>query len=150
MKELKVSAINKGTVIDHIPAGRGLKVLEILNLSEDSTILVAINVRSGKLGRKDIIKVEGKILNEEEVNKIALIAPTATVNIIENWEVMEKRKVEIPDEIIGIIECANPNCITHYEEVKPRFKVISKKPLKLRCHYCERTMEEDIVLKHLL
>ena len=150
MKELKVSAINKGTVIDHIPAGRGLKVLEILNLSEDSTILVAINVRSGKLGRKDIIKVEGKILNEEEVNKIALIAPTATVNIVENWEVKEKRKVEIPEEIVGIIECANPNCITHYEEVKPRFKVISKKPLKLRCHYCERTMEEDIVLKHLL
>ncbi|HDD31507.1 MAG TPA: aspartate carbamoyltransferase regulatory subunit [Thermococcus litoralis] len=150
MKELKVSAINKGTVIDHIPAGRGLKVLEILNLSEDSTILVAINVRSRKLGRKDIIKVEGKILNEEEVNKIALIAPTATVNIIENWEVTEKRKVEIPDEIIGIIECANPNCITHYEKVKPKFKVVSKKPLKLKCHYCERTMEEDIVLKHLL
>ncbi|USS40745.1 aspartate carbamoyltransferase regulatory subunit [Thermococcus aggregans] len=150
MKELKVSAINKGTVIDHIPAGRGLKVLEILNLPEDSTILVAINVRSGKLGRKDIIKVEGKLLDEEEVNKIALIAPTATVNIIENWEVKEKRKVEIPEEIVGIIECANPNCITHYEEVKPRFKVISKKPLKLRCHYCERTMEEDIVLKHLL
>ncbi|WP_087036461.1 aspartate carbamoyltransferase regulatory subunit [Thermococcus litoralis] len=150
MKELKVSAINKGTVIDHIPAGRGLKVLEILNLSGDNTILIAMNVRSGKLGRKDIIKVEGKILNEEEVNKIALIAPSATVNIIENWEVVEKRKVEIPDEIIGIIECANPNCITHYEEVTPKFKVLSKKPLKLKCHYCERTMEEDIVLKHLL
>ncbi|HIH71772.1 MAG: aspartate carbamoyltransferase regulatory subunit [Thermococcaceae archaeon] len=150
MKELKVSAINKGTVIDHIPAGRGLKVLEILNLPEDSTILVAINVRSEKLGKKDIIKVEGKILSEEEVNKIALIAPSATVNIIDNWEVVEKRNVEVPDEIVGIINCANPNCITHYEEVKPKFKVISKRPLKLKCYYCERTMEEDTVLKNLL
>jgi len=150
MKELKVSAINKGTVIDHIPSGKGLKVLEILNLPKDSTILVAINVKSRKLGKKDIIKVEGKILSEDEVNKIALIAPTATVNIIDRWEVVDKKKVEVPDEIVGIIKCANPNCITNYEEVKPKFKVISKKPLKLKCHYCERTMEEDMVVKNLL
>ncbi|RLF81455.1 aspartate carbamoyltransferase regulatory subunit, partial [Thermococci archaeon] len=117
MKELKVSAINKGTVIDHIPSGKGLKVLEILNLPKDSTILVAINVKSRKLGKKDIIKVEGKILSEDEVNKIALIAPTATVNIIDKWEVVDKKKVEAPDEIVGIIKCANPNCITNYEEV---------------------------------
>ncbi|HDH44866.1 MAG TPA: aspartate carbamoyltransferase regulatory subunit [Thermococcus sp.] len=150
MKELKVSAINKGTVIDHIPSGKGLKVLEILNLPKDSTILVAINVKSRKLGKKDIIKVEGKILSEDEVNKIALIAPTATVNIIDKWEVVDKKKVEVPDEIVGIIKCANPNCITNYEEVKPKFKVISKKPLKLKCHYCERTMEEGMVVKNLL
>lgn len=150
MKELKVSAINKGTVIDHIPSGKGLKVLEILNLPKDNTILVAINVKSRKLGKKDIIKVEGKILSEDEVNKIALIAPTATVNIIDKWEVVDKKKVEVPDEIVGIIKCANPNCITNYEEVKPKFKVISKKPLKLKCHYCERTMEEGMVVKNLL
>ena len=150
MKELKVSAINKGTVIDHIPSGKGLKVLEILNLPKDSTIHVAINVKSRKLGKKDIIKVEGKILSEDEVNKIALIAPTATVNIIDKWEVVDKKKVEVPDEIVGIIKCANPNCITNYEEVKPKFKVISKKPLKLKCHYCERTMEEGMVVKNLL
>lgn len=150
MKELKVSAIHKGTVIDHIPSGKGLKVLEILNLPEDSTILIAVNVRSEKLGKKDIIKVEGKILSKDEVNKIALIAPTATVNIIDKWEVVEKKNVEVPDEIIGIIKCANPNCITHYEKVRPKFKVISKKPLKLKCHYCERTMEEEIIAKNLL
>ncbi|MFA4640285.1 aspartate carbamoyltransferase regulatory subunit [Pyrococcus kukulkanii] len=152
MPELKVSAIREGTVIDHIPAGKGLKVIEILKLgklSNGGAVLLAINVPSKKLGRKDIVKVEGKFLSEEEVNKIALVAPTATVNIIRDYEVVEKFKVEIPDVIEGILRCANPNCITHYEYVTTKFYVISREPLKVRCHYCERTMEEEEILANL-
>ncbi|AAL80722.1 aspartate carbamoyltransferase regulatory subunit [Pyrococcus furiosus DSM 3638] len=152
MAELKVSAIKEGTVIDHIPAGKGLKVIQILGLGElknGGAVLLAMNVPSKKLGRKDIVKVEGKFLSEEEVNKIALVAPTATVNIIREYKVVEKFKVEIPDVIEGILKCGNPNCITHYEYVTPKFYVISKEPLKVRCHYCERTMEEEEILANL-
>ncbi|WP_457754256.1 aspartate carbamoyltransferase regulatory subunit [Thermococcus sp.] len=151
MSELKVSAIKEGTVIDHIPAGKGLKVIEILNLDtlNGGTVLLAMNVHSKKLGRKDIVKVEGKYLSEEEVNKIALIAPTATVNIIRDYKVAEKFNVEVPEKISGILRCANPNCISNHEYVVPKFYVISKEPLKVRCHYCERTMEEGEILANL-
>ncbi|WP_324736484.1 aspartate carbamoyltransferase regulatory subunit [Thermococcus sp. SY098] len=151
MSELKVSAIKEGTVIDHIPAGKGLKVIEILNLDalNGGTVLLAMNVHSKKLGRKDIVKVEGKYLSEEEVNKIALIAPTATVNIIRDYKVAEKFNVEVPEKISGILRCANPNCISNHEYVVPKFYVISKEPLKVRCHYCERTMEEEEILTNL-
>ncbi|WP_048150584.1 aspartate carbamoyltransferase regulatory subunit [Palaeococcus ferrophilus] len=147
MAELKVTAIREGTVIDHIPAGKGLKVIEILHLNRvnGGVLLLAANVSSGKLGRKDIVKVEDKFLSEEEVNKIALIAPNATVNIVRDYRVAEKFKVEIPDEIVGILTCPNPNCVSNHEYVRSRFHVESKEPLKLRCHYCERTVEgEDI------
>lgn len=147
MAELKVSAIREGTVIDHIPAGKGLKVIEILHLNRTNggALLLAVNVSSEKLGRKDIVKVEGRYLSEEEVNKIALIAPNATVNIVRDYRVAEKFKVVIPEEIVGILTCPNPNCVSNHEYVKSRFHVEKREPLKLRCHYCERTIgEEDI------
>ncbi len=145
MAELKVTAIREGTVIDHIPAGKGLKVIEILRLNRPNggVLLLASNVHSGKLGRKDIVKIEGRFLSEEEVNKIALIAPTATVNIVRDYKVAEKFKVEIPDEISGILRCANPNCVSNHEYTVSKFHVVSREPLKVRCHYCERTMEEE-------
>ncbi|ASI99153.1 aspartate carbamoyltransferase regulatory subunit [Thermococcus celer] len=151
MAELKVTAIKDGTVIDHIPAGKGLKVIEILHLNRPNggALLLASNVRSGKLGRKDIVKVEGRFLSEEEVNKIALIAPTATVNIVRDYGVSEKFKVEVPDEITGILHCANPNCVSNHEHTVSRFHVVSREPLKVRCHYCERTMEGDEILRNL-
>ncbi|AEC52281.1 aspartate carbamoyltransferase regulatory subunit [Pyrococcus sp. NA2] len=152
MPELKVSAIKEGTVIDHIPAGKGLKVIEILKLeklSNGGAVLLAMNVPSKKLGRKDIVKVEGRFLSEEEVNKIALVAPTATVNIIKEYRVVEKFKVEVPEVIEGILRCGNPNCITNHEYVTTKFYVISRNPLKVRCHYCERTMEEEEILANL-
>ncbi len=146
MAELKVSAIREGTVIDHIPAGKGLKVIDILHLNgaNGGVLLLASNVTSKKLGRKDIVKVEGKFLSEEEVNKIALIAPNATVNIIRGYGIVEKFRVTLPNEIVGILHCPNPNCVSNHEYVKSRFHVVSREPLKLRCHYCERTigMEE--------
>ncbi|NJD98424.1 aspartate carbamoyltransferase regulatory subunit [Thermococcus sp. LS1] len=151
MAELKVTAIKEGTVIDHIPAGKGLKVIEILSLNRPNggVLLLASNVHSKKLGKKDIVKIEGKFLSEEEVNKISLIAPTATVNIVRDYKVAEKFNVEIPDEIVGILRCANPNCVSNHEHVVSRFYVVSKRPLKVRCHYCERTMEEDEILSNL-
>ena len=151
MAELKVSAIKEGTVIDHIPAGKGLKVIQILRLDRvnGGILLLAANVPSQKLGRKDIVKIEGKYLSEEEVNKIALIAPTATVNIIRDYAVTEKFNVEIPGEIVGILRCGNPNCVSNHEYTAPKFYVISKEPLKVRCHYCERTMEEEEILSNL-
>ncbi len=145
MKELKVQPIKDGTVIDHITPGNALKVLKILGLLEkqpDSIISIAMNV-VGKRGKKDIVKIENRELDPEEVNKIALIAPNATINIIRNYEVVEKRKVTIPDEIIGIVKCANPNCISNTNEpIQPKFIVKSRNPLKIKCFYCDREPED--------
>ena len=147
-KELSVSAIKEGTVIDHIPSNATLKVLDILDLKGIRSIIsVATNLASKTMGKKGIVKIGGKDLTKEEVDKIALIAPNATVNIIENYEVKKKIKVAIPSTINRIIRCSNPNCITNNEKVMTKFSVLRKNPLKVRCHYCERNMdEEDISL----
>ncbi len=145
MKELKVQPIKDGTVIDHITPGNALKVLKILGLLEkqpDSIISIAMNV-VGKRGKKDIVKIENRELDPKEVDKIALIAPNATINIIRNYEVVEKRKVKVPDEIVGIVKCANPNCISNTKEpVQPKFIVKSRNPLKIKCYYCEKEPED--------
>ena len=145
MKELKVQPIKDGTVIDHITPGNALKVLKILGLLEkqpDSIISIAMNV-VGKRGKKDIVKIENRELDPKEVDKIALIAPNATINIIRNYEVVEKRKVMVPDEIVGIVKCANPNCISNTNEpVQPKFIVKSRNPLKIKCYYCEKEPED--------
>jgi len=144
-KELRVLKIKNGTVIDHIEGGQALNVLKIIGIPK-TTVTIAMNVPSKKTGIKDIVKVEGRELKEEEVNKISLISPRATINIIRNYEVVEKRKVEIPKIVEGVLKCANPNCITNFENVATKFITESKSPIKLRCYYCERIMEqEDIV-----
>ncbi len=144
-KELRVLKIKNGTVIDHIEGGQALNVLKIIGVPK-TTVTIAMNVPSKKTGIKDIVKVEGRELKEEEVNKISLISPRATINIIRNYEVVEKRKVEIPEIVEGVLKCANPNCITNFENVTTKFITESKSPIKLRCYYCERIMEqEDIV-----
>jgi len=147
-KELKVPAIKEGTVIDHIPSRVTFKVMRILDLREfNHTVSVAINLKSKTLGKKGIIKVSNRFLTEDEVNKIAILAPNATVNIIKNYEVKEKIKVSLPDEIHNIIKCSNPNCITNNEKVKTLFHVLNKSPLQVICHHCERVMEsKDITL----
>jgi len=147
-EKLLVRKIKDGTVIDHIPSGNALRVLKVLGISgeEGMRISIVMNTDSGKLGKKDIIKIEGKELNIKEVNIIALIAPTATINIIRNYRVVSKENVEIPDYIEDIVKCANPNCITNREsDLKSRFETISKNPLLLKCVYCDRyTTLEDI------
>ncbi len=149
--DMKVRRIKNGTVIDHIPSGKSLRVLKILNLDEyDDTVLLAMNVPSRKMGKKDILKIENKELEEKDVNKISLIAPNATINIIRNYHVVEKRKVKIPDFIEGIIRCNNYNCITNHEKIKTKFIVEKKNPIRVRCYYCERVMYENEILNNLI
>ncbi|MCH8329655.1 MAG: aspartate carbamoyltransferase regulatory subunit [Nanoarchaeota archaeon] len=147
-KQLSVSAIKEGTVIDHIPSNATLKVVDILDLKGIRSIIsIVTNLTSKKMGKKGIIKVGGKNLTKEEVDKIALIAPNATVNIIKDYDVKQKIKVTIPETINKIIKCSNPNCMTNNEKVTTKFYVLNKNPLKVRCHYCERNMDkEDISL----
>lgn len=142
--KLKVSAIKDGTVIDHIPAQSLFNVITILNLDKiKSQITFGTNLESGKLGAKAIIKVSNTFFADDEINKIALIAPHAKLNIIKDYEVVEKKIVDIPDEIKGIVKCFNPKCITNHEKITTDFKVISKEPIALKCKYCERITTED-------
>ncbi len=151
LSTLIVSKIMNGTVIDHIPAGRALEILNVLNIrgSEGLRIAVLMNVESKKLGRKDIIKIEHKKLTPTEVNVIALIAPTATINIIENFSVVSKYRVEVPEVIEDILRCPNPTCITNKEgePIKSRFRVVSREPLRIQCTYCGSFVGKDDIPK---
>ncbi len=143
-KELKISAIGEGTVIDHIPTDATFKVVEILNLKNHNGIVsIATNLQSKSIGNKGIVKVGGKSLTQEEVNKIAIVAPDATVNIIKNYGVKEKIKVKTPDVIDNVVKCSNPVCVTNNEKIPTKFYVFKKDPLKIKCHYCERSMGKD-------
>jgi aspartate carbamoyltransferase regulatory subunit len=144
MKELKIPLIKNGSVIDHITAGNAVKVLHILGIPRgtSSVVSVAMNVKS-KMGKKDIVKVENRELDPLEVDKIALIAPRATINIIRDYKVAKKHKVELPREIIGLVRCSNPTCVSNAKEpVKSRFIVVCKDPPKIKCYYCEREPED--------
>ncbi|KKM86492.1 hypothetical protein LCGC14_1278430 [marine sediment metagenome] len=144
MKKLEVSAIEEGTVIDQIASKSTFKVANMLNIQDiDQVVLVGVNLSSKKLGKKGIIKIGGKSLTQEEVNKIALIAPDATMNIIKDSEVVRKFKVAIPDDIEGFLRCFNPNCVSNHQKIRTRFHVIIKNPIKIKCHYCERLMRSD-------
>jgi len=145
-KQLKVSAIENGTVIDHIPSHSVFQVIKILNLNEfDNQIFLGTNLESQKYGKKGIIKVSNRFFEADEINKIALVAPTATLIVISNFSVVEKKKVEIPDHVEKIVKCFNPNCITNNETVATRFTVVSKEDLKLKCHYCEKITSGDSI-----
>jgi aspartate carbamoyltransferase regulatory subunit len=138
-KELKVSAIENGTVIDHIPSETVFQVIKILNLREaENQILFGTNLESVKMGKKGIIKVSNKFFKADEINKIALVAPNATLIIIKDFKVLEKKNVQVPDFVEKIVKCFNPNCITNNEDVPTKFTVIDKNELKLKCHYCEK------------
>lgn len=146
-RELKVKPIKNGTVIDHITANKALNVLKILGLpNKDTSVTIAMNVKSSQMFAKDIVKIEGRELKSSEVDKIALIAPYATINIIRNYEIVNKGKVKLTNNVKGILKCPNPNCITNTREpVKTKFQVIDKNPMILRCYYCERIINnEDI------
>ncbi len=140
--------IINGTVIDHISAGQALNVLKILGISgtTNAEVTVVMNVSSKRLSRKDIVKVEDRELQEEEVNTIALIAPQATLNIIRNCVVIEKRQIVLPKEIGGVVRCQNLNCISNAgEPIEPRMIVSAEDPLVLRCYYCEQPITQEIV-----
>jgi aspartate carbamoyltransferase regulatory subunit len=148
-KELQVAALENGTAIDHIPTEELFKVVSLLQLQKiDHRITIGNNLRSRKMGKKGIIKIADKFFREDEINRIALIAPNVSLNIIKDYEVIEKKAITLPDEIVEIVKCNNPKCITNNEPMKTRFHVIDKEKVVLQCHYCELKINKDeIVLK---
>lgn len=149
-RTLRVSKIREGTVIDHITGGHALDVIKILGITgrTGGIVTVAINIPSKILKVKDIVKVEGRKIASAEVDKIALLAPHATINIIRSYRVVEKQRVKLPKVIRGIVKCANPACISNSDEpVQATFYVEREEPLRLKCHYCGYVMEKHDVLK---
>lgn len=142
--QLKVSALRNGTVIDHIPAQNLFKVISILKLEKIKTqITFGTNLESKQLGSKAIIKISDVFFQQEEISKIALVAPEAKLNIIKEYEVVEKKLLVAPDEVNGIARCFNPKCITNSENIPTRFEVLAKNPVSLKCHYCEKIMHSE-------
>ncbi|MFH1642861.1 MAG: aspartate carbamoyltransferase regulatory subunit [Nanoarchaeota archaeon] len=143
MKELKISAIRDGTVIDHIPAKNAFKVAQVLDLEKHGNVVsVATNLKSKKVNKKGIVKVGGRNITQDEANKIALLAPSASLSIIQNYNVVKKFKLNLPKNVLNIIKCNNPKCITNMETVPTKFAILKDDPLKARCLYCERVMVE--------
>jgi aspartate carbamoyltransferase regulatory subunit len=148
-KSIKVSALRQGTVVDHLKKGTGIRAIQVLGLQyESGTVTIGLNLESQTYGSKDLIKIENKELTKAEINKIALLSPDATFSIIRDYQVVEKRFPELPDTIEGLVKCNNPACVTNaYSDVTKKFSVIQKKPVKLRCFFCERCItEKEIVL----
>ena len=141
-KELAVAALADGTVIDHIPSAALFKAVKILGIEGlDTSVTIGNNLESHRLGRKGIIKVAGTYFPEATLNRIALIAPTAKINIIRDFEVTEKHPVTLPDPITGIVRCSNPKCITNNEPMDTRFEVVDREDVAIRCHYCGRIVK---------
>ncbi len=143
-KELSVSAIKDGSVIDHIPSQYLFKVISILKLDKcDNLITFGTNLGSKRYGKKAIIKIADKFFEDADLSKIALIAPNARLNIIKDYDVVEKRKVTIPNEIVGIVKCFNPKCITNHEHITTNFSLVDSESVALKCHYCEKITTKE-------
>jgi len=150
-EQLVVSAIKDGTVIDHIPAGLLFNVIDILGLQKiENQITFGTNLESKKLNKKAIIKVSEVFFRKDDLDRIALVAPQVKINIIKDYEVVEKKVVEVPDRIEGIAKCVNPMCITNNQNVQTKFEVISKEPVILKCQYCEKITDHNniVILSH--
>ena len=150
--KLIVTKIENGTVIDRIPPGKALRVLEVLGIDSNYpyTVALAIRVASKKMSLKDVVKIKGKELTEKEIHKLSFISPGATVNIIQNFEVQRKIQLEIPEHVEEFIKCLNPNCVSNSNEpITSSFDIISKKPLILRCIYCDRVIEDEYLSRKL-
>ena len=155
MSEMRrVTAICNGTAIDHIPSGHALQVLKMLRLDvgRSNPISLVMNVPSGKMGRKDVLKIEDRELNQEELDRLALIAPKASVAIIRNYHVAEKRTIELGTELINIVRCSFSNCITKNprEPLPHKLKIISAEPMKIRCFYCEKNQNIDEIVDYII
>ena len=142
--ELQVAALKNGTVIDHIPSEKLFDVVSLLGLQQMSNnITIGFNLKSEKLGNKGIIKIADKFFCDEEINRIAVVAPNVKLNIIRNYEVVEKRRVVLPDELQGIVKCGNLKCITNNEPMPTFFHAIDKEKCVLKCHYCEKEQARE-------
>lgn len=148
-KELQVAALENGTAIDHIPPEQLFKVAKLLDLDKmDNRITIGNNFESKKMRCKGIIKISDKFFEEDEINRIALVAPNVVLNIIRDYEVVEKKCVSLPEELISIVKCNNPKCITNNEPMKTHFYVVDKERGTVKCRYCERKInKEDIIIR---
>ena len=147
--ELQVAALENGSALDHIPPEQLFKVAQLLGLEQmDHRITIGNNLKSAKMGRKGVIKIADKFFEEDEINRIAVVAPNVVLNTIRDYEVVDKRRVELPDELTDIIRCNNPKCITNNEPMKSHFYVTDKAAGTVKCRYCEHKINRDeIVLK---
>ena len=155
MSEMRrVTAICNGTAIDHIPSGHALQVLKMLRLDvgRSNTISMVMNVTSEKMGRKDVLKNEDRELNQEELDRLALIAPKASVAIIRNYHVAEKRTIELGSELINIVRCSFSNCITQNsrEPLPHKLKIISAEPMEIRCSYCGKNQDINEIVEFII
>lgn len=143
-KELQVAALENGTVIDHIPSDKLFTVVSLLDLPHmDTNITIGNNFESKKLGKKGIIKIADRFFSDEEVSRLSVVAPNVKLNIIRNYEVVEKKQVVMPDELKGIVKCNNPKCITNNEPMATIFHVIDKDNCIVKCHYCEKEQKRE-------
>lgn len=155
MSEMRrVTAIRNGTVVDHIPSGHAMQVIRILriNTSRATPVSLVMNVPSDKLGRKDVLKIEDRELNQEDLDRLALIAPAASIAIIRNHAVAEKMRVELADDLVNISKCSFSNCITKNarEPLPQRLRVVSHDPLEVRCYYCGRGQDIDELIENII
>ena len=142
-EQLIVSALDHGTVIDHIPCDRLFEVIRLLHLDQmSSKVTIGFNLKSQKMGTKSIIKIADRFFTDEELNQLSVVAPNVTLTIIRDYEVVEKRSVSLPDELHGIVRCNNPKCITNNEPMRTLFHVVDKQAGTIRCHYCSH--EQDL------
>ena len=145
-QEMPVAALQNGTVIDHIPSNKLFQVVSLLHLETMKTpVTIGFNLKSEKMGKKSIIKVADKFFTDEEVNQLSVITPNVTLCIIKDYEVVEKKEVKMPEELNGIVKCANPKCITNNEPMQTRFHVLDKARRAIQCHYCNCEITLDQV-----
>jgi aspartate carbamoyltransferase regulatory subunit len=141
----RVAKLRAGTVVDHLPAGRALRCLAVLGVPREGVVTVGLNLPSRRMKRKDILKMENRVLTAAERARIAFLGPGGTVCVIANFRVVRKIPLELPTVVDGVVKCPNPSCITHHDPVTPRVRVDSSDPVRLRCHYCERRIRADEV-----
>ncbi|MBQ8519929.1 MAG: aspartate carbamoyltransferase regulatory subunit [Bacteroides sp.] len=145
-QELQVAALQNGTVIDHIPSDKLFTVVSLLGLqNSDSNMTIGNNLESKKLGKKGIIKVADRFFTDEEISRLSVVSPNVKLNIIRDYEVVEKKQVTMPEELRGIVKCANPKCITNNEPMTTIFHVIDKENGILKCHYCEKEQNKEAI-----
>lgn len=144
--ELEVSAIKNGTVIDHIPAEVTFKIVQILNLYDHpSAITIGTNLESKTLGKKGIIKIADRFISDEEIGRLSVVAPNVTLNIIRDYQIVQKKYVQYPKQIIGVVRCSNPKCVTNHQPIPTKMEVFDFAQKSLRCVYCERVMQHNEV-----
>lgn len=144
--ELEVSAIKNGTVIDHIPAELTFKIVKILDLySHPSAITIGTNLESKTLGKKGIIKIADRFISDEEIGRLSVVAPNVTLNIIRDYQIVQKKYVQYPKQIVGVVRCSNPKCVTNHQPIPTKMEVFDRSLKSLRCVYCERVMRHEEV-----